>query len=248
MNVAKPATDQQRLTEFWVRMDRLTPDEWTEFYRCVRTALLRCPAPELSGLPDRRESYIDEFFTEKLFFRAQRESDSGIQSISGGALCTFFRRYLIDMLRGYQRTSLAGEEVLERMPDPETNSDDESAVDEFLATSGGHDVLHQRVADFLATLEEWGLLMLCGHFCADDDAVPMSTLCKGIPSYHYKAQKLGITIHRGAAELLGYEHTLIGGWIAGMGVEINPQNAPVIEFLLGALCLEAAAALDGEAP
>ena len=247
VDMAAPATDQQSLTDFWVRMDRLTQEEWAEFYRCVRAALLRCPAPELSGLPDHRESYIDEFFTEKLFFRAQRTTDSGIQAISGGALCTFFRRYLIDLLRGYQRTSLTEKEDLERLPDVETGSDDEAAVSEFLATSGGHEVLRQRVADFLATLEEWGLLMLRGHFCADDETIPMSTLCKGIPSYHYKAQKLGITVNRSASEMLGYEHTLIGGWIVSMGVEINPQNAPVIEFLLGALCLEAAATLGGDA-
>jgi hypothetical protein len=242
------ATDQQNLTQFWVRMDRLTQDEWADFYRCVRAALLRCPAPELSGLPDRRENYIDEFFTEKLFFRAQRTNELGIQSISGGALCTFFRRYLIDLLRAYQRISLTEKEDLERMPEDTAGSNDEAVVSEFLATSGGHEVLRQSVADFLATLEEWGLLMLRGHFCADDDAVPMSSLCKGIPSYHYKAQKLGITVNRSAAELLGYEHTIIGRWIVGMGVAVIPQNFAVIQFLLGAICLEAAATLDGDAP
>lgn len=245
VKMAGLGTDQQRLTDFWVRLDRLTQDEWADFYRCVRAALLRCPAPELSGLPDLRESYIDEFFTEKLFFRSQRTNESGIQTISGGALCTFFRRYLIDLLRGYQRTSLTEKEELERLPDVEAGSDDEAAVNEFLAVSGGHEVLRQHVADFLATLEDWGLLMLRGHFCADDDAVPMSTLCKGIPSYHYKAQKLGITVNRSTSELLGYEHTLIGQWIVGMGVDVIPQNGPVIQFLLGAICLEAAAIIEG---
>ena len=239
------ATDQQSLTHFWVRMDRLTQNEWEDFYRCVRAALLRCPAPELSGLPDRRENYIDEFFTEKLFFRAQRTNESGIQTISGGALCTFFRRYLIDQLRGYQRPALTEKDGLERLPNVEDGADDETTVSEFLSTNGGHEVLRQRVVDFLATLEDWGLLMLRGHFCADDDAIPMSALCKGIPSYHYKAQKLGITVNRSLVEMHGYEHTLIGKWIVGMGVDVIPQNSPVIQFLLGAICLEAAAKVEG---
>ena len=243
--MAGPVTDQQSLTQFWVRLDRLTQDEWAEFYRAVRAALLRCPAPELSGLPDSRESYIDEFFTEKLFFRAQRTNESGIQTISGGALCTFFRRYLIDLLRGYQRTALTDKEDLERMPDVEDGADDEATVSEFLATTGGHEALRRHVVDFLATLEEWGLLMLRGHFCADDYAIPMSKLCQGIPSYHYKAQKLGVTVNRAASAMLGYEHTLIGQWMIRMGVEIRPQNGPVIQFLLGAICLEAAAIVEG---
>jgi hypothetical protein len=239
--------DQQRLTNFWVRMESLTQEEWTDFYRCVRAALLRCPAPELSSLPDRRENYIDEFFTEKLFFRANRVAESGIQTISGGALCTFFRRYLIDLLRGYQRNSNSSQQDIEGVQDVDSYSEDDAAVSEFLARAGGHEVLQRCITDFLATLEDWGLMMLRSSFCADDDSIPMSSLCKGISSYHYKAQKLGITIKRNSTEMIGYEHTLIGQWIVNLGVKIVPQNMPIIHFLLGVICLEATVIIEEDA-
>ena len=99
--MAETLSDRDVLTEYWLRLDILTGKEWEDFYRIVRSALMRCPASELRSLPDSRESYIDEFFTEKLFFKAQRKSDAGIQSISGGALCRFFRNYLLDQVRHY---------------------------------------------------------------------------------------------------------------------------------------------------
>jgi hypothetical protein len=240
--MAEPASDQHRLTDYWVRRDQLADEEWRDFYRYVRSALHRCPAPELSSLPDGRESYIDEFFTEKIFFRASHASESGIQSISGGALCGFFRRYLIDLLRSYQRTPLLDPADMDHRPGEEPGFDADGALQDFLAHLGGHATLNQSISEFLANLEDWAVLMLQGHFCADDDAVPMSALCKGIPSYHYKAQKLGITIKRGSTDLLGYEHTLIGQWMMSLGVEITAPNASIIQFLLGALCLEAVAA------
>lgn len=242
------ANDQQVLSDYWVRMDQLSEAEWADFYRRVCMALLRCPATELASLPDRRENYIDEFFTEKIFFKAQRMSATGIQTISGGALCLFFRRYLIALLRGPQPVPpLGGDEPVLEMPvDPDES---ENAVDEFVTQIGGHEALARSVDDFLVTLEDWAVLMLRGHFCADDhEAIPMSEICRGIPSYHYKAQKLGITVQRNTADFLGYEHTRIGQWIKALGVDIAPENYALIRFLLGALCVEAMAVIGEGAP
>ena len=234
--------DRDAFSEYWLRLDELNAQEWESFYRLVRQALVRCPAPELGSLPDTRESYIDEFFTEKLFFKAQRMSDTGIQSLSGGALCRFFRNYLLDHLRHYERRPIA-----KTNPDDEGHSevpDDDGQVDRFVSTIG-RDRLGHALQAFLASLPDWALLMLRGHFCADEDeAAPMSSLCKGIPSYHYKAQKLGITVKRGADGLIGYEHTQIGQWMESIGVQIAPENHAVMTFLLGAICLEAAAIVE----
>lgn len=243
--MAAAATDQERLTDYWVRRDRLSEREWADFYVGVRAALLRCPAPELSGLPDRRESYIDEFFAEKIFFSASRAAAAGIRSISGGALCGFFRRYLVDLLRGYKTNPLAEEAAIELLHDDATIRDDEVALQEFLGRIGGREALTNQARKFLGTLDAWAMLMLRGHFCADDDGLPMATLCKGIASYHYKAQKLGITVKKGSPEMLGYEHTLIGRWIEAQGVKIAPENLSIILFLLGLLCLEAVAMAEG---
>ena len=236
--MSESLVDQQRLlTAYWVRLSQLTKPEWTDFYRRVRLALLRCPAGELSRLPDSKESYIDEFFTEKIFYKAQRAAPEGIQSISGGALCGFFRNYLRDKLDTYKRFSDEDPELSE---DPGTDDDDRH-VREFLDETGEQE-LTVAVTRFIVELPDWGVLMLSGHFCAEEGtASPMSLLCKDIPSYHYKAQKLGVTVGKRPASLRGYETTLIGKWIHSLNVEIAPENRSVILFLLGALCLEAAA-------
>lgn len=234
--------DQQRaLTDYWVRIGHLTEGEWGDFYRRVRSALLRCSAAELSGLPDSKESYIDEFFAEKIFYRAHRSSSAGIQSLSGGALCTFFRNYLRDRLDTYKRFS--DDDPMEL--DDQHGDAERSVLDEFLASTGEAELARSATL-FLKSLPDWGMLMLSKHFCADDDeAVPMSSLCRDISSYHYKAQKLGVTIGKNSSNLLGYEHTLIGKWISSLKVAIKPENYDIIHFLLGALCLEAAVLAQG---
>ena len=119
----------------------------------------------------------------------------------------------------------------------------------MLAQIGGREALATSVNAFLASLEDWALLMLRGHFCADDgDAIPMSKLCKGIPAYHYKAQKLGITLIKNTATFLGYEHTRIGQWVKELGVDIVPENRSEIRFLLEVLCLDATVAAGEGAP
>ena len=232
-----PLDQQRRLTDYWVRLGQLSEIEWSDFYRQVRSALLRCPASELSNLPDTKENYIDEFFTEKIFFKAQRNASEGIQSISGGALCFFFRNFLRDKLDGYKRFS--DEEA--EFGEDSIETDEGQQIKEFLDEIG-EQALASAVQRFIGELPDWGVLMLSNHFCADEDvATPMSTLCKDIPSYHYKAQKLGVTVNKRSANFLGYEHTLIGQWIDSLKVRIAPENHAIIQFLLGAVCLEAAA-------
>lgn len=243
--MAEAQSDREVLTAYWVRLDKLTATEWKTFYLLVRRALLRCPAPELAALPDKRENYIDEFFTEKLFFKAQRMTPDGIQSISGGALCFFFRRFLDTEVIRYKLNPLTEEDREDERGADDPNEDE--LTDEFLANIG-RDKLDDSVQRFLASLPDWALLMLRGHFCADDDTVPMSKLCRGIASYHYKAQKLGVTVKKDADGLIGYEHTLLGQWMQSLGVLIAPENHALMIFLLEVICLEATARLEDGAP
>ena len=243
--MAEVANDREVFTAYWLRLDVLSDVEWKAFYRLVHKALLRCPAPELAALPDTRVNYIDEFFTEKLFFKAQRMSSAGIQSISGGALCRFFRNYLLDEVDRYKRNPLTEDD-----PEDESGADDQNEdalIDEFLANSS-RDKLDDLVQSFLASLPDWALLMLRGHFCADDDSVAMSKLCQGIASYHYKAQKLGVTVKKDAVGLVGYEHTLLGQWMQSLDVRIAPENHALMIFLLEVICLEATARLEDGTP
>lgn len=236
-------TEREALTDYWRRLGLLTSKEWEGFYRLVRSALMRCPASELAGLPDTRESYIDEFFTEKLFHKAQRVENAAGESLSGGALCGFFRNYLRDILEHYKARPISDADPDEAWFDP--SPPPQGNVDEFLADIG-IDTLALRIDALLDALPDWALLMLRGHFCADDDAVPMVKLCADIPSYQYKAQKLGVTVKKSSDGLRGYEHTMIGAWMQSLGVAIEPGNMGVMRFLLDALCLEATARVVGE--
>lgn len=235
--------EREALTDYWRRLGSLTSREWEGFYRLVCSALKRCPASELASLPDTRENYIDEFFVEKLFNKALRVEDAAGESLSGGALCQFFRNFLRDQLEHYKAHPLSGDDPDDRWFEPAQHP--QTGIEEFLRRFGT-DKLAQRIDALLDALPDWGLLMLRGHFCADDDAVPMSALCADIPSYHYKAQKLGITVKKGSDDLRGYEHTLIGAWIVSLGVAIEPDNLDIMRFLLDALCLEATARVEGE--
>lgn len=236
--------DRDALTDYWRRLGSLNDAEWKDLHRLVRSALMRCPASELSSLPDKRENYIDEFFVEKLFYKAQRVDNAAGESLSGGALCLFFRNYLRQLLDHYKARPISGDEPEESWDsaDPADSSD----VDEFLA-SFGIDRLAGCIEAFLDQLPDWALLMLRGHFCADEP-VPMYTLCAGIPSYQYKAQKLGVTVKKGDAGLLGYEHSMIGQWIQSLGVPIRPDNQIVIQFLMEAICREATLRVEDNTP
>ena len=248
MEMPQSATDQDVLSDYWKRLDSLVESEWTDFYHRVRSALMLCPAKVLSALPDSRESYIHEFFVEKLFFKAQRARTPGIETISGGSLCRFFRRYLIDKIRARARESPLDDNAPDRDEKAAPSAPD-NAIEALLAQIGGRETLAISVNAFLANLEDWALLMLRGHFCADDgDAIPMSKLCKGIPAYHYKAQKLGITLIKNPVTFLGYEHTRIGQWVKELGVDIVPENRSEIRFLLEVLCLDATVAAGEGSP
>jgi hypothetical protein len=155
----------------------------------------------------------------------------------------FFRNFLRDYLDHYKAHPLSDEEPPDDVSD--TRESDRN-VNCFLAEIGV-DALAERIQSLLEALPDWAMLMLRGHFCADDDvAVPMSKLCAGMSSYHYKAQKLGITLKKGSGDLQGFEHSLLGSWIGSLGVSIEPDNHDVIRFLLDAVCLEATARLEGD--
>lgn len=225
------------LTDYWNRRPTLSEWEWRDFYVLVRMALLRCPAAELTGLPDDKEHYINEFFTDKVFFAEAR----GTHSLSGGALCAFFRNFLRDKLRTMPATT----------PFSNLDNEDGRTFEEMLVDDAGTRVevsdflqhstpaaLQESARRFLASLEEWGRVMLRQHYCADEP-IPMSTLCRDIPSYHYKSGFLGVTRAKKETSLLGYEHTLIGKWILSLGVKLTAENIEVVLFLLHVLCHQA---------
>lgn len=96
---------------------------------------------------------------------------------------------------------------------------------------------------FLADNEAWVSLYLGCHFCPEPEhSVALSTLAKrqDIPSYHHKAQKLGITWPRGGfQDISAFKRTLLGVWLSANRVEVTSSEIGRVSAALKILCAEA---------
>jgi hypothetical protein len=89
--------------------------------------------------------------------------------------------------------------------------------------------------------EEWVRLFVALSNCPDATlSEPLVRLArrKGIKSQAYKAEKLGFNWRGG--DLDGFAGTLLGRWIVdSLGIELVPENSPLILGVLKILCFEA---------
>lgn len=95
----------------------------------------------------------------------------------------------------------------------------------------------------------WIRLYLRCHFCPEKpDAMALSTLERRhrIPSYHYKAVSLGVSVpkHRDAA-LAAFRESYRGQWLARLGIPVDPDHLLEMSLALKVLCL---VALQSEEP
>jgi len=191
-------------------------------------------APQLASLPEDCETYLLEFFEEKILFKVQRE----FRELQIGALREFFRRFLNSKIRSQPKTTQmsslddpeSDEPFVSSIPDP--NPGDPDVEDFFRRTSPQQ--LVESARSFVEQLEERHCRMLAKHYCSSEP-VPMSTLFAGTNGYHYQAQKLGVVSNF----RLGYEHTMIGQWMITLGVIPSVENENLVHLLLKALCLSA---------
>ena len=75
------------LTDYWNRRPNLSEKEWTRFYVLVRGTLMNASAPQLASLPERRETYIAEFFQDKFLYttpKSEHDLMEGQFAISSG--------------------------------------------------------------------------------------------------------------------------------------------------------------------
>nr|WP_141657225.1 hypothetical protein [Thiocapsa sp. KS1] len=109
----------------------------------------------------------------------------------------------------------------------------------------------QSSLDFLAGRDDWshlaseawwiGLYLRC-HFCPDHDAFALSTLARRhrIPSHHYKAVALGVTVPKQQdAALEAFRASYRGQWLISLGISVDPDHLPEMSLALKVLCLVA---------
>ncbi len=94
---------------------------------------------------------------------------------------------------------------------------------------------------FLDRLPDWARLYLRANTCPDRGEVqPLVRLAQAhqIASHHYKARQLGVTRKKGEFER-GHERTLLGEWLASLGLAPQRENVGLIETAFTILCREA---------
>ncbi|SAL32652.1 hypothetical protein AWB67_01327 [Caballeronia terrestris] len=242
--------DAATLLDLWHRRASLTQAEMAQIYQLVRLALRSYHPSELRALPEGKEELIAQFiFSRVLRLDADRAVSHACAESAPStvyALCAYFRRYLIDCLRS---ASVQRNVSLE--------------VDDMAARIDAH---ARSLADPIASaLAEHGLTeasvrasarLFVGSLDVTDRVILSATLganrgCKGglrsvaseheIPSYHYRARKLGVTKKKTETPA-GFGTTKIGGWLATtLGIALTFENRDAILIALNLLALEVGA-------
>lgn len=235
------------LRDLWIHRRDLDDAGWTRLYEIVISVLRKCPT---RGLPEDKMVYISEYFQDKVL-----RIDLLSRCDHAGALCVYYKRYLLDQIRS--RNSRSEWEFSDKH-DPENDSPP-SLDDAPDSNSVGNDPLTElqeagfspidvaaSAVEWLESNEEWVRLFVALSNCPDAElSEPLVHLAKrkGIKSQAYKAERLGFNWK--GADLAGFGETLIGNWISkSVGIELRPENATLILGVLKILCFEALSWVD----
>ncbi|WP_006786744.1 hypothetical protein [Thiorhodospira sibirica] len=259
----------KELSDLWNSRGEGDPEKLEQLYRLIEKLLRNYTRPfarleGLDGLDDtqRKDQYISDFFMDKVFGGGENTRCDHV-----GALKLFYKRYLEDVARKYEKIhrreisdhfESAGEEE-----DEEINVTDKEAHKQWEDNArAGEDVsghfsalnelglseafvaasLRKIIKEYSHPDKYWVILFIGYHYCQDaDDREPLGKLAKRkkIQSYAYKAEKLGFN-WRDAGNYQGFaEKTLLGQWLRSLGIDLIPENRLAIAEALKILCAEA---------
>ncbi|SAL05788.1 hypothetical protein AWB78_07700 [Caballeronia calidae] len=238
------------LTDLWQRRTNLSDMEMSYVYALIRRALRGYYPSELRALSEDKEELIAQF----IFLRVLRLGNdhtkvpepSNSAPSSTFAICAYFRRYLIDCLRSAshrRNVSMEADEISAEL-DVHTHplSDPvESVLAEYCLNE---QITRQAARTFVNSLEEADQIILAaslGHSCDVKGGLKGIAEHHRLPSYHYHARKLGVTLKKSASPE-DFAHTKIGRWMKNsLGIDIIADNRSVILIVLNLLALEVGA-------
>jgi hypothetical protein len=231
VSAAKPFA---QYIQYWNERQHLKADDWRHMYQLTHAFLASCAVRSFEQTLGTRKELIDDFFHDKVFMGAGSAAQA---PYSAGALCQYFKNYLVDKTRNaWDNHRVSAEDVEAEYENCGCVQDQDAH--EVLAEFGlPLQKVEQSARQFLATQDVSERMYLALHACADDPEA-LSNLAKRfrVPSYHYKAKKLGITREKGQTEA-GYEKTQIGAWLAdSLGLPLHPDAHDVILAALKILC------------
>ncbi|CDH44669.1 hypothetical protein [Candidatus Contendibacter odensensis] len=229
--------EDARLQDLWRRRDDLNEREWEDLHQWVYRILTAYPFKELSGLNLSLDDCIHDFFTHKVLLPTFREGYVVDTPIHGGALRCYFQRFLLDLHRAAQRGGYVSIEDAE----PQVA---EVAFRQFLdaqepeAAESLNAATLNRIAgaarEFLESQEPWVGLYLRHCLCANSP-IPLMRFKDYLPSYHYKAQQLGLAPPANS----DYRRTLLGRWLRSLNLPTLFDDRDVAQAALKILCQQA---------
>lgn len=218
-------------------------------YTIVRHALTGYHPFELQALGEDKEELISQFLYFKVF-RLETARASAASPIvnfplhsapsNRHAVCTYFRRYLIDCLRSashrYNVSLDEGDVMVELEQDTALHADPVGTV----LFQYGLDEARVRASanQFVGQLDERDRLLLAGSLgWLSNEKGGLSGIAAryGIASYHYRARKLGVTLRKDSMPS-DFARTGIGQWIEHtLSIPIAADNRLAILAVLGIL-------------
>lgn len=248
-----------RLKDLWERRKKLTPDEFVELYQMVYAILQRyANSPRcfilIQQLPYLLEDYIQEFVAERILGERKSNVDHA------GALCFFFRHFLLDHLNKERIPGNIGTGGNDPEDGVHPEQDDIPLPPGWQAQDNKDEDLFYEVNLTIRQVEEHALnfltqtctindrIMLRRHYCTDrDDEVflRMNLLAEryDIPAYHYRVRQIGLVVPgalHGAGEnfFTHYaQNTALGRWFTQtLGIEFTADNKKIFFACLKILC------------
>ena len=253
------------LYELWSHRDQLTKQEWEELYAIIYSTLRHGYTDLVNTIKgENHDDLLNDFFVDKVIKTAA--NPSSYNSAKGtfiSYLSKTYENYLKDRLRYNARKS-------DREISPPYQSDnDEEWLDKKAATTFSpysalsipdvadalweHGLDIDKVAhsatQWLDAQELWVRILLTKGWCSDKgQRVALKTLADRyeIASYHYKAQKLGITFKGQTPEK--FSKTLLGRWLTGLGLSLEPDSYSALDAALKILCWAALNKVEPQKP
>lgn len=248
--------DDAVLPDLWRRRTQLSADEMVSIVELVKRALRTYHPLELHALGEDKEELVAQFIYAKVLRLAPGHTETNACADSapsnGYALCAYFRRYLIDCLRsaGHQRNVSMENEGMAQEIDLHAHAL-EDPVESVLMQ---HGLDEQRVRlfarEFIDGLDEPERIVLAGSlgWCSEGKGGLSAVAAQHrVPSYHYRAVKLGVTMKK-TANADDFSNTKIGHWLTDvLGIAIELENRPSILVALNLLAAESSDSEMGEA-
>jgi hypothetical protein len=247
MTARAPCPDTAILPDLWRRRTQLSHDEMVSMYHLVRTALRAYHPLELQSLREDKEELVAQFIYSKVLRLEPGHTGSNACAESAPssnyAICAYFRRYLIDCLRSasHQRNVSMEVDGIDQQVDEHAHALDDPISSVLMQYGLDESCVRRFARGFIAQLDRHERVVLAGTLgrCSGRKGGLCGIAAEHrVPSYHYRAVKLGVTLKK-TARPADFAATKIGHWLSDVvGIAITEENRTAMLVVLNLLAAE----------